>query len=155
ACGGGPIGAVIGRVGGPAGMSVTRAPATGVLLPSTVTRPATLPVVPVGAGGWAVADARTSAGKNTHTPPQAPPTLDTKCRMTAVTVTVEKDIAFEMAVSSVRFGAGVTREVGMDLKELGAQLVMVVTDPTVATLPPLQTVVDSLEQNGIAFAIYD
>src|SRR5262249_22531927 len=66
-----------------------------------------------------------------------------------------KDIAFEMAVSSVRFGAGVTREVGMDLKELGTRLAMVVTDPIVATLPPLRTVVESLEQNGVPYAIYD
>ena len=35
-----------------------------------------------------------------------------------------------MAVSSVRFGVGVTREVGMDLKEIGARLVLVLTDPT-------------------------
>ena len=66
-----------------------------------------------------------------------------------------KDIAFEMAVSSVRFGAGVTREVGMDLKELGATLVLVLTDPVVATLPPVRVVVDSLEQNRIAYALYD
>jgi len=66
-----------------------------------------------------------------------------------------KDIAFEMAVSSVRVGVGVTREVGMDLQELGARLVMVVTDPIVARLPPARTVIDSLEQNGIAYAVYD
>jgi len=66
-----------------------------------------------------------------------------------------KDIAFEMAVSSVRFGVGVTREVGMDLKELGAKLALVITDPIVATLPPARTVVDSLERNGIAYAVYD
>src|SRR3954468_122841 len=66
-----------------------------------------------------------------------------------------KDIAFEMAVSSVRFGVGVTREVGMDLKELGARLVMVVTDPVVARLPPMRTVVDSLDQHHINYAIYD
>jgi hydroxyacid-oxoacid transhydrogenase len=66
-----------------------------------------------------------------------------------------KDIAFEMAVSSVRFGVGVTREVGMDLAEIGAKLVMVLTDPTVAKLAPVRTVLDSLEQNGVAFALYD
>ena len=66
-----------------------------------------------------------------------------------------KDIAFEMAVSSVRFGVGVTREVGMDLAEMGATLVMVVTDPLLATLPPVRTVLESLEQNKIAYAVYD
>src|SRR5713101_1181703 len=65
------------------------------------------------------------------------------------------DIAFEMAVSSVRFGVGVTREVGMDLKELGTRLAMVLTDPIVAKLPPVRTVMDSREQNGIAYALYD
>ena len=39
------------------------------------------------------------------------------------------ETAFEMAVSSIRFGNGVTREVGMDLAELGARHVLVVTDP--------------------------
>jgi alcohol dehydrogenase class IV len=39
------------------------------------------------------------------------------------------DNAFEMAVSAVRFGAGVTREVGFELAELGARHVLVVTDP--------------------------
>ena len=38
------------------------------------------------------------------------------------------DRAFEMAVSSVRFGAGVTREVGMDLADMGCRRVLVLTD---------------------------
>jgi hydroxyacid-oxoacid transhydrogenase len=75
--------------------------------------------------------------------------------MAVVTATHDKDIAFEMAVSSVRFGAGVTREVGMDLKEAGVRLALVVTDPVVAMLPPTRTVVDSLERSGVAYAIYD
>jgi len=75
--------------------------------------------------------------------------------MAVVTATHDKDIAFEMAVSSVRFGAGVTREVGMDLKEAGVRLALVVTDPVVAMLPPTRTVVDSLERSGIPYAIYD
>ena len=65
------------------------------------------------------------------------------------------DIAFEMAVSSVRFGVGVTREVGMDLAEMGATLVLVVTDATVAKLPPVRTVLDSLEQHKIPYVVYD
>ncbi len=66
-----------------------------------------------------------------------------------------KDIAFEMAVSSVRFGVGVTREVGMDLAEMGAHLVLVVTDQLIARLPPVRTVLDSLEQYKIPYALYD
>jgi len=68
---------------------------------------------------------------------------------------MHKDYAFEMAVSSVRVGVGVTREVGMDLKELGTTLTMVVTDPVVAKLPPVRIVLESLEQNGIPYALYD
>jgi hydroxyacid-oxoacid transhydrogenase len=65
------------------------------------------------------------------------------------------DTAFEMAVSSVRFGVGVTREVGMDLKEMGAGLVLVITDPVVSRLPPVRIVLESLEQSGVPFAVYD
>src|SRR5437870_13076107 len=62
---------------------------------------------------------------------------------------------FEMAVSSVRVGVGVKREVGMDLKELGTKLAMVVTDPIVVKLSPVRTTIESLEQNGIAYALYN
>jgi hydroxyacid-oxoacid transhydrogenase len=65
------------------------------------------------------------------------------------------DTAFEMSVSNVRFGAGVTREVGMDLADLGARRILVLTDPIVARLPPAQTVADSLATAGLEFVIYD
>jgi hydroxyacid-oxoacid transhydrogenase len=65
------------------------------------------------------------------------------------------DIAFEMAVSSVRYGVGVTREVGMDLADMGAKLVMVVTDPIVAKLAPSRTVLESLEQQHVPYVLYD
>ncbi len=65
------------------------------------------------------------------------------------------DIAFDFASSSVRVGAGVTREVGMDLADLGVRRVLVVTDPTVAGLPPVQTTLASLEANGVTWAMYD
>ena len=50
---------------------------------------------------------------------------------------MRKDSAFELAVSSIRFGAGVTREVGMDLADLGARRVLVLTDPVLSALPPV------------------
>ena len=65
------------------------------------------------------------------------------------------DSAFEMAVSSIRFGKGVTREVGQDLAEMGAKHVLVVTDPVVRHLRPMQVVIDSLEASQIKYAIYD
>ncbi len=60
-----------------------------------------------------------------------------------------------MAVSSIRFGAGVTREVGMDLAELGARRVLVLTDPVLRKLSPVQTVMDSLESSHLSATLYD
>ncbi len=65
------------------------------------------------------------------------------------------DTAFEMAVSSIRFGKGVTREVGLDLAEMAAKNVLVVTDPIVRALPPMQVVIDSLEASRLRYTIYD
>jgi hydroxyacid-oxoacid transhydrogenase len=65
------------------------------------------------------------------------------------------EIAFEMAVSNIRFGAGVTREVGMDLADMGVQRVLVLTDPLLKSLPPVQTALESLEDNGIEWILYD
>jgi hydroxyacid-oxoacid transhydrogenase len=67
----------------------------------------------------------------------------------------EKDTAFEMAVSSVRFGVGVTREVGMDLKDLGVRNALVLTDPVLSTMSPVQAVMASLHDSGIRAALYD
>src|SRR6478672_1970410 len=67
---------------------------------------------------------------------------------------MDKDIAFEMAASHVRFGVGVTREVGMDLKEIGARRVLVVTDPLVGKLPPVGTVLESLDRSGVPFDLF-
>ncbi len=67
----------------------------------------------------------------------------------------EKDNAFEMAVAAVRYGASVTREVGMDLFDRGVRRALVVTDPVVARLPPVQAVVDSLDANGVKWILYE
>jgi len=65
-----------------------------------------------------------------------------------------RDAAFEMAASGIRFGVGVTREVGMDLADLGARLVLVLTDPVLAGLPPVQAVIESLEASRVPFTLY-
>jgi len=65
------------------------------------------------------------------------------------------EIAFEMAVSSIRFGIGVTREVGMDLADMGARSVLVLTDPVLRDMRPVQTVLESLKANGISAVLYD
>jgi len=62
--------------------------------------------------------------------------------------------AFEMAASRIRFGVGVTRELGSDLKEMGVNLALVVTDPNVSRLPPVQIAIESLDQNKVAFDVY-
>ena len=45
--------------------------------------------------------------------------------------------AFEMATANIRFGTGVTREIGMDLADLGVRRVMVLADPNLSHLQPV------------------
>ena len=66
-----------------------------------------------------------------------------------------RENAFEMAASSVRFGAGVTREVGMDLVDLGIRRALVVTDPNLARLVPVHTVLTALDAAGVDSVLYD
>ena len=65
------------------------------------------------------------------------------------------ETAFEMAASAVRFGSGITREVGADLADLGVRKALVITDPIVARLAPAQVVLESLEANGIRHELFD
>lgn len=60
-----------------------------------------------------------------------------------------------MAASSIRFGAGITREVGMDLADWKLSRALVITDPWMRTLRPVATVLESLEANGIAYSLFD
>lgn len=60
-----------------------------------------------------------------------------------------------MAASSIRFGPGVTQEVGMDLKNMGAKRVAVVTDETVDKLDAMRQVREALIREGINFSVYN
>ncbi len=64
---------------------------------------------------------------------------------------MEHDIAFQMAASNIRFGWGVTREVGMDLQDLGVRRTLLVIDPALIDLPAGRTVLESLRAAKIDF----
>jgi hydroxyacid-oxoacid transhydrogenase len=66
-----------------------------------------------------------------------------------------KEFAFEMAASSIRFGAGATSECGADLAELGARDVLVFTDASLVHLPPVVTALASLKSNGVEPRVFD
>ena len=68
---------------------------------------------------------------------------------------MKKDTAFQMAASNVRFGHGITREVGMDLRDLEVARTMVVMDPALVGSPSAETLTASLSESGIGFEIFD
>ncbi|KAF1953676.1 NAD-dependent methanol dehydrogenase [Byssothecium circinans] len=74
---------------------------------------------------------------------------------TPIDYSQQKEYAFEMAASSIRFGPGCTKEVGMDFKNMGAKRVMVVTDGNVRKLDAMKQVVEGLEREGVQFEVYD
>ena len=64
------------------------------------------------------------------------------------------DTAFQMAASNVRFGQGVTAEIGMDLKAMGVKKTLVVMDPALVDLPTGEIVRRALEQSHISYDIF-
>ncbi|GAA96175.1 uncharacterized protein L969DRAFT_91631 [Mixia osmundae IAM 14324] len=65
------------------------------------------------------------------------------------------DYAFEVAASNIRFGEGATRELGMDFANMKATKVGVYTDSTVAKLLPMQMAIESLQDSGVAYEVFD
>ncbi len=65
------------------------------------------------------------------------------------------ETAFSMDTSSIKFGPGVTREVGWEMKRLGCRRVMVLTDPRVAQCEPVAITLDALRQEHIDAVLFD
>lgn len=60
-----------------------------------------------------------------------------------------------MACSTIRYGLGVTKEIGMDMMNMKIKKACVMTDLGLSNLPPVKTTLDSLSKYGIAFELYD
>ncbi|KAG7205519.1 hypothetical protein KM043_007499 [Ampulex compressa] len=78
-----------------------------------------------------------------------------KARSTVANATPSKEYAFEMACSTVRYGVGVTRELGMDIQTMGAKKTCLMTDPNLVNLAPVKAAMDSLAKHGVNFEVYD
>ena len=65
------------------------------------------------------------------------------------------DTAFEMATSSIRYGPGVTREVGMDLADMKVRRVMLLTDSHLAQAEPVAKVRQALADEKIDHVLFD
>ena len=65
------------------------------------------------------------------------------------------ETAFSIDTSSIKYGAGVTREAGYEMRRMGARRVMVVTDPRLSASDPVSTVLASLKGEGVEAVLYD
>jgi hydroxyacid-oxoacid transhydrogenase len=60
-----------------------------------------------------------------------------------------------MACSTIRYGVGVTQEVGMDFANMKAKKVCVMTDSNLSKLPVVKTTLDALAKQNVDFELYD
>jgi hydroxyacid-oxoacid transhydrogenase len=65
------------------------------------------------------------------------------------------ETAFTMDSSSIKYGPGVTSEVGYDMARLGARRVMVLTDPNLADSYPVCVTLQALRSGGVDAVLYD
>ena len=68
---------------------------------------------------------------------------------------MQTDNIFQMAASNIRFGAGCSAEIGMDLRDLSAKRTMVLVDPNLRSLPVTEVVTDALRQQNLDFTLFD
>jgi hydroxyacid-oxoacid transhydrogenase len=67
---------------------------------------------------------------------------------------MSSDTIFQMTGSTVRFGAGATREVGADFVDLGCRRVLVIVDPNVRASYPGAAALDALRTAGVEFDVF-
>ncbi len=65
------------------------------------------------------------------------------------------ETAFTMNTSSIKYGLGVTREVGFDMRRLGANRVMVVTDPNLTNSEPVSITLEALQEENMEAILFN
>jgi hydroxyacid-oxoacid transhydrogenase len=65
------------------------------------------------------------------------------------------ETAFAMDTSSIKYGPGVTREVGWDMEEQGCKRVMVVTDANLSDKEPVGVTLEALRARAIDAVLFD
>lgn len=65
------------------------------------------------------------------------------------------ETAFAIDTSSIKYGPGVTQEVGFDMRSLGCQRVMVVTDVEMASSDSVITTLSSLRKESVDAVLFD
>jgi hydroxyacid-oxoacid transhydrogenase len=68
---------------------------------------------------------------------------------------MNNETAFNMASSNIRYGPGASLEIGMDLADMGAENVMVVTDPNLAKLDFVSAILGALEEQSVRHTLFD
>jgi hydroxyacid-oxoacid transhydrogenase len=66
-----------------------------------------------------------------------------------------RETAVELSASNIRYGFGVTHELGQDLAENGTRLAMVITDPNLARLAPLERALEAIHDAGVDYKLFD
>jgi hydroxyacid-oxoacid transhydrogenase len=64
------------------------------------------------------------------------------------------ETAFTMDTSSIKFGQGVTREIGSDMKNFGCKRVMICTDSRLLELEPVKVTIESIKKANIEYEIF-
>lgn len=65
------------------------------------------------------------------------------------------ETAFNMGSSNIRYGPGATREIGMDLADMGVKHALVVTDPNLSGLAPVSAALESLDDEKVGYTLFD
>jgi hydroxyacid-oxoacid transhydrogenase len=65
------------------------------------------------------------------------------------------DNIFQVSMSNLRFGVGATREVGMDLEDMGLKRTLLVIDPKLRDLPTGEIVLQALRGANVDFDVFD